>query len=97
MNFESGPSEKARFVAAVFSGYSPRTLPGVKGAPGFECRTGGPGGGEASDGLKNFTKVRSKFYFRSQTDVQLHSKTLAHCARQKKRNLFVIVCHRPTL
>ena len=35
----------------------------VKGAPGFECRTGGPGGGEASEGLKKFTKVRLKFYF----------------------------------
>ena len=33
-----------------------------KGAPGFECRTG-PGGGEAPEGLKNFTKVRLKFYF----------------------------------
>ena len=37
----------------------------VKGAPGFECQTGGPGGGEAFDGLKKFTKIRSKFYFGS--------------------------------
>jgi hypothetical protein len=36
---------------------------GGKGAPGFECRTGGLGGGEASEGLKNFTKVRLNFYF----------------------------------
>ena len=34
-----------------------------KGAPGFECWTKGPGGGEASEGLKKFTKVRLKIYF----------------------------------
>ena len=32
-----------------------------------------------------------------ETDVQLHSKTLVHCIRQKKWNLLVIACHCPTL
>ena len=41
---------------------TPLHSPISKGAPGFECRTGGPGG-EASEGLKKFTKVRLKFYF----------------------------------
>ena len=31
------------------------------------------------------------------TDLQLRSKTLAHCTRQKKCNLLIIVCHCPTL
>jgi len=34
-----------------------------KGVSGFECRTGGPGGGVVPEGLKIFTKVRPKFYF----------------------------------
>ena len=42
---------------------SSRSVGGTKGALGFESRTGGPGGGEASEGLKKFTKVTLKFYF----------------------------------
>ena len=66
---------------------------------------------EASDGLKKLWKILLKLDENSifealwqwadvwaiETDVQLHSKTLAHCARQKKWNLFIIVCHRPIL
>jgi len=34
-----------------------------KGVLGFECWTRGPGGEVVPKGLKNFTKVRLKFYF----------------------------------